>query len=253
MAAIVGRQCSWHVTPMYPTLVRFGDFELTTFGALVAIAALVGLWIFHRELARGGLPESGLDAALMGVLGGLAGAKLVWAIEFRQRRAISLAAAQPRRAQLVRRISRRCRRRSLGAPAPHNSDRAGALSRGAGACRSVTRSDVSDAFSSATTTAGRLICRGPSRFRKDCRRRLYPFIRRSSTKPWGWQSSPGYSFGGGEARFQMPKCSRVTSFSPALCDSPSSSFASMRRLPARSRSRSSFRCHDRRGSLNDCS
>ena len=68
---------------MYPTLVRVGDFELTTFGALVAIAALVALWIFHRELARGGLPESGLDAALMGVLGGLAGAKIIWAIEFR--------------------------------------------------------------------------------------------------------------------------------------------------------------------------
>jgi phosphatidylglycerol:prolipoprotein diacylglycerol transferase len=68
---------------MYPTLVRVGDFELTTFGALVAIAALVALWIFHRELARGGLPESGLDAALMGVIGGLLGAKLIWAIEFR--------------------------------------------------------------------------------------------------------------------------------------------------------------------------
>ena len=79
MRASVFRQ----VTQMYPTLVRVGDFELTTFGALVAIAALVGLWIFHRELARGGLPESGSDAALIGVLGGLAGAKLIWAIEFR--------------------------------------------------------------------------------------------------------------------------------------------------------------------------
>ncbi len=68
---------------MYPTLVRVGDFELTTFGALVAIAALVAIWIFHRELARAGLPESGTDAALIGVLGGLAGAKFMWAIEFR--------------------------------------------------------------------------------------------------------------------------------------------------------------------------
>jgi phosphatidylglycerol:prolipoprotein diacylglycerol transferase len=68
---------------MYPTLVRFGDFEVTTFGALVAIGALVGLWMFGRELARSGLPESGVDAALLGVLGGLVGAKIVWAIEFR--------------------------------------------------------------------------------------------------------------------------------------------------------------------------
>src|SRR5688500_2890118 len=68
---------------MYPTLLRIGDFEVTTFGALVAMAVVVGLWIFHRELRRSDLPESGVDAALMGVLGGLVGAKLIWAIEFR--------------------------------------------------------------------------------------------------------------------------------------------------------------------------
>jgi phosphatidylglycerol:prolipoprotein diacylglycerol transferase len=68
---------------MYPTLIRIGEFEITTFGLLVAMGAMAGLWIFHRELARGGLPPSGLDAALAGVLGGLAGAKIVWAIEFR--------------------------------------------------------------------------------------------------------------------------------------------------------------------------
>ena len=68
---------------MYPTLLRFGGIEITTFGALVAVAAMVGLWIFGRELARSGLPSSGVDAALIGVLGGLAGAKIIWAIEFR--------------------------------------------------------------------------------------------------------------------------------------------------------------------------
>jgi phosphatidylglycerol:prolipoprotein diacylglycerol transferase len=68
---------------MYPTLFRFGEFEVTTFGALVALGALTGLWIFHRELVRSGLPADGVDAALIGVLGGLTGAKIVWAIEFR--------------------------------------------------------------------------------------------------------------------------------------------------------------------------
>ena len=68
---------------MFPTLFRLGDFEVTTFGALVALGALTGLWVFHRELHRSGLSPSGVDAALMGVLGGVAGAKLVWAIEFR--------------------------------------------------------------------------------------------------------------------------------------------------------------------------
>jgi phosphatidylglycerol:prolipoprotein diacylglycerol transferase len=67
---------------MYPTLFRIGEFEVTTFGVMVAIGALVGLWVFQRELARRGLPENGVDAAIAGVLGGLAGAKLLWTIEF---------------------------------------------------------------------------------------------------------------------------------------------------------------------------
>jgi len=67
---------------VYPTLFRIGDFEVTTFGVMVAIGALVGLWVFQRELARRGLPENGVDAAIAGVLGGLAGAKLLWTIEF---------------------------------------------------------------------------------------------------------------------------------------------------------------------------
>jgi phosphatidylglycerol:prolipoprotein diacylglycerol transferase len=66
---------------MYPTLFRIGEFEVTSFGVLVAAGALVGLWMFGRELARSGLPESGVDAAIAGVLGGLLGAKLLWTIE----------------------------------------------------------------------------------------------------------------------------------------------------------------------------
>jgi phosphatidylglycerol---prolipoprotein diacylglyceryl transferase len=66
---------------VYPTLFRIGDFEITSFGVLVAVGALVGLWIFQRELARSGLPESGIDAAIAGVLGGLLGAKLLWTFE----------------------------------------------------------------------------------------------------------------------------------------------------------------------------
>ena len=66
---------------MYPILFRIGDFEVTSFGAMVAIGALVGLWLFRRELGRSGLPESANDAAVAGVLGGLAGAKLLWTVE----------------------------------------------------------------------------------------------------------------------------------------------------------------------------
>jgi phosphatidylglycerol---prolipoprotein diacylglyceryl transferase len=66
---------------VYPVLFRIGTFEVTSFGVLVAIGALVGLWLYGRELARSGLPQSAADAALAGVLGGLAGAKLLWAVE----------------------------------------------------------------------------------------------------------------------------------------------------------------------------
>jgi phosphatidylglycerol:prolipoprotein diacylglycerol transferase len=66
---------------MYPVLFKIGDFEVTSFGVLVGIGALVGLWIFQRELRRSGLPADSLDAAIAGVIGGLAGAKLLWVLE----------------------------------------------------------------------------------------------------------------------------------------------------------------------------
>ena len=67
---------------MYPVLVRIGTFEVTSFGVMVAIAALVGLNVFGRELRRRRLPEDAVNAAVGGVLGGLAGAKVIWSIEF---------------------------------------------------------------------------------------------------------------------------------------------------------------------------
>ena len=66
---------------MYPVLFRIGTFEITSFGVLVAVGALVGIWVFQRELARRSLPESAVDAGIAGVLGGLVGAKLLWTIE----------------------------------------------------------------------------------------------------------------------------------------------------------------------------
>ncbi len=66
---------------MYPVLFRIGSFEITSFGVLVAAGALLGIWIFQRELARRSLPESGVDSSIAGVLGGLLGAKVLWTIE----------------------------------------------------------------------------------------------------------------------------------------------------------------------------
>ena len=48
---------------------------------LVAIGAIVGLWLFERELRRAGLPAGAIDAGFAGVIGGLAGAKLLWVTE----------------------------------------------------------------------------------------------------------------------------------------------------------------------------
>ena len=66
---------------MYPVLFRIGGFEVTSFGVLVAVGALVGLWLFRRELTRAGLPDSATDAGMAGVFGGFAGAKLLWVVE----------------------------------------------------------------------------------------------------------------------------------------------------------------------------
>ena len=66
---------------MYPVLFRIGDFEVTTFGVMVAIGALVGLVVMRRELLRSGLPESAADAGVWGLFGGMAGAKLLWVFE----------------------------------------------------------------------------------------------------------------------------------------------------------------------------
>ena len=67
---------------MYPVLFRIGSYEVTTFGLMVAIGAGLGMLLLQHELARRHLDGSaGTDAALVGVLGGLAGAKLLYVVE----------------------------------------------------------------------------------------------------------------------------------------------------------------------------
>jgi phosphatidylglycerol---prolipoprotein diacylglyceryl transferase len=64
-----------------PVLFRIGSLEITSFGVLVALGALAGLWVFRRELARSGLPDAAMDAAIYGLVGGLVGAKLLYVVE----------------------------------------------------------------------------------------------------------------------------------------------------------------------------
>jgi phosphatidylglycerol:prolipoprotein diacylglycerol transferase len=66
---------------MYPVLFRVGALEVTSFGVMVAVAALAGWWMFGRELRKAGVPGDASDAALYGIIGGFAGAKLLYVLE----------------------------------------------------------------------------------------------------------------------------------------------------------------------------
>lgn len=66
---------------MFPVLFRIGSFEVTSFGLMVALGALAGLYVFRNELRRRGLPDAATDAAIAGLFGGLAGAKLLYVAE----------------------------------------------------------------------------------------------------------------------------------------------------------------------------
>jgi phosphatidylglycerol:prolipoprotein diacylglycerol transferase len=67
---------------MYPVVFRVGSLEVTSFGVMVALGALLGLLLMHRELRKSGQnAAAGTDAALTGVLGGLVGAKLLYVLE----------------------------------------------------------------------------------------------------------------------------------------------------------------------------
>ncbi len=67
---------------MYPILFRIGSYQITSFGLRVALGAALGLLLLRHELERVHLDVSaGTDAALVGVLGGLAGAKLLYVFE----------------------------------------------------------------------------------------------------------------------------------------------------------------------------
>src|SRR5262245_21474433 len=68
---------------MYPELLHIGPMVITSFGAMVALGALLGLWLLRHEVAYEGLPAGVVDIAAIGVLAGLAGAKLLWMFEHR--------------------------------------------------------------------------------------------------------------------------------------------------------------------------
>lgn len=69
---------------MYPTLIRIGDFEITTFGLFVFLAFIAASAVLSRSLRAYGLDaELGSTLTVWAVIGGIIGAKLYYAILFR--------------------------------------------------------------------------------------------------------------------------------------------------------------------------
>ena len=66
---------------MYPVLVQLGTFELRSYGVIVALSFLLGLWLSTSEAKRKGL-DPGLiqDFALYALLGGIVGARLYYVV-----------------------------------------------------------------------------------------------------------------------------------------------------------------------------
>ena len=69
---------------MYPTLIKIGSFEITTFGLMMFLAFIVGGWVLTRQFRRYGLTDELASSMVMAAaIGGIVGAKIYYAILFR--------------------------------------------------------------------------------------------------------------------------------------------------------------------------
>jgi phosphatidylglycerol:prolipoprotein diacylglycerol transferase len=68
---------------MYPTLVKFGNFEITTFGLMMFLAFIIAGWILARQFRTYGLNEEVASSMVIAAaFGGIVGAKIYYAILF---------------------------------------------------------------------------------------------------------------------------------------------------------------------------
>ena len=68
---------------MYPTLIKIGSFEITTFGLMMFLAFVVAGWILARQFRRYGLSDDAASSMVMAAaIGGIVGAKIYYAILF---------------------------------------------------------------------------------------------------------------------------------------------------------------------------
>ena len=69
---------------MFPTLVKIGNFEITTFGLMMFLAFVVAGWVLSRQFRRYGLTDDAASSMVMAAaIGGIIGAKIYYAILFR--------------------------------------------------------------------------------------------------------------------------------------------------------------------------
>src|SRR5215468_5687521 len=69
---------------MYPTLIKIGSFEITTFGLMMFLAFVTAGWVLTRQFRRYGLTDDLASSMVMAAaIGGIAGAKIYYAILFR--------------------------------------------------------------------------------------------------------------------------------------------------------------------------
>jgi phosphatidylglycerol---prolipoprotein diacylglyceryl transferase len=69
---------------MYPTLLKIGAFEITTFGLMMFLAFVIGGWVLGRQFRRYGISEDLASSIVVGAaLGGIVGAKIYYAILFK--------------------------------------------------------------------------------------------------------------------------------------------------------------------------
>jgi phosphatidylglycerol:prolipoprotein diacylglycerol transferase len=69
---------------MWPTLLKIGSFEITTFGLMMFLAFITAGWVLAKQFRRYGLPEEVASSIVVaGALGGIIGAKIYYAILMR--------------------------------------------------------------------------------------------------------------------------------------------------------------------------
>lgn len=69
---------------MFPTLVKIGNFEITTFGLMMFLAFIIGGWVLAKQFRKYNIDEElASSITVAAALGGILGAKIYYAILFK--------------------------------------------------------------------------------------------------------------------------------------------------------------------------